>query len=111
MSKCITQEAFLRLLFLKDRIIIQYNIGNMNTVCSIIKVDYGVNLFNSILLLFDHLAYSKYTLPKGSSSEEYIKHNKKTLTAGCKISWVIRNMNKTCIAYSNGAPILVYIIY
>ena len=49
---------------------------------------YGVNFFSSTLLLFDNFAYSKYILPERSSNEEYIKHHKSTLTAGCQNFWV-----------------------
>ena len=37
------------------------------------------------MLMFDSLVNAKYVLLKRSFDEEYIKHHKGTLTAGCMI--------------------------
>ena len=41
--------------------------------------------FSSIPLLSDNASHTKYTLPEKPSDEEYIKHHKSILPAGCLI--------------------------
>ena len=62
------------------------------------------------MLLFGYSAFTMYIFPERSLDEECIKHLKHTLgkTIGGKLLG-LKN-GKTCIMFSNGAPIHTYLL-